>query len=99
VGEAAAVTKPPHSGCFQCTVQAIFEEFNTLSVIYQQPAALFVQRAQYQLQEEEPDEAQVRCWVLLLRLFVSRVCRTHMATKLACRCSGGGMLCVLIVSM
>jgi hypothetical protein len=30
-------------------------------VIYQQPAALFVQRAQYQLQEEEPDEAQVRC--------------------------------------
>lgn len=52
-----------HPCCFQCYVQAIFEEFNTLSVIYQQPAALFVQRAQYQLQEEEPDEAQVRCWV------------------------------------
>lgn len=40
--------------------QAIFEEFNTLSVVYQQPAALFVQSAQYQLQEDEAEQAQVR---------------------------------------
>jgi hypothetical protein len=41
-------------------LQAIFEEFNTLSVVYQQPAALFVQSAQYQLQEEQPEPQQVR---------------------------------------
>lgn len=40
-------------------LQAIFEEFNTLSVVYQQPAALFVQSAQYQLHEEEPEPEQV----------------------------------------
>lgn len=37
---------------------AIFEEFNTLSVVYQQPAALFVQSAQYQA-EDEAEEVQV----------------------------------------
>lgn len=38
--------------------EAIFEEFNTLSVVYQQPAALFVQSAQYQAQDEH-EEVQV----------------------------------------
>jgi hypothetical protein len=45
--------------CPGTCLQAIFEEFNTLSVVYQQPAALFVQSAQYQLQEEEPEPQQV----------------------------------------
>lgn len=41
-------------------LQAIFDEFNTLSVVYQQPAALFVQRAQYQLHEDEREQEQVQ---------------------------------------
>lgn len=41
-------------------MQAIFEEFNTLSVVYQQPAALFVQSAQYQVHEDEQPAEQVR---------------------------------------
>jgi hypothetical protein len=40
-------------------LQAIFNEFNTLSVVYQQPAALFVQSAQYQLHEDELEQEQV----------------------------------------
>lgn len=42
--------------------QAIFDEFNTLSVVYQQPAALFVQAAQYQLHEDHLEQPQVREW-------------------------------------
>lgn len=42
--------------------QAIFDEFNTLSVVYQQPAALFVQAAQYQLHEDDLEQPQVREW-------------------------------------
>lgn len=37
--------------------QAIFEEFNTLSVVYQQPAALFVQSAQYHSHQADEYES------------------------------------------
>jgi hypothetical protein len=58
-----------------CLLQAIFDEFNTLSVVYQQPAALFVQAAQYQLHEDDLEQPQVREWRVANSLATAARCR------------------------
>jgi hypothetical protein len=80
-------------------LQAIFEEFNTLSVVYQQPAALFVQSAQYQLQEEELEPQQVRRTHVLLQLHVlSLVLHALLLDMTSPSVSMGGGMCEWLIS-